>query len=188
MLCIRGLERRLSRYLAAKLGGLNTTLSDLGQHLRAAIVSRVADHLARVVQEAIEASLAEPDPDPMPSRMTFRNTLDPRQQPDDPSPSSYQSGLRGNLFGGYHDEADLDDEEALEPQPILPVPSIQQPRLRVAVITGLRASVWCLGRRGSGSLLTALAIGLSASAVALFGGPMLAAGAATVCSLLALTG
>jgi hypothetical protein len=161
-------------------------MSELSRRLRATIASRVANDMAILVQEVVETALAARDPEPL--RMTYRSSPLSRQRSDDYPQSSYQAGSRNDLFGGYSPESDPDEEETLDPQPIRTAPAIEPSRLRAALVTGLRAGAWYLGPRRAGSLLAALAIGVSAGAVALFGGPVLAAGAATVCSLLALTG
>jgi hypothetical protein len=176
MALISGLSCRLRSYLVERLGQLNTTLSDMSQRVRTTIATHVAGNIAGVVQDLVESTITPP----VSPRMRFFDSASWRAR-DESMRSSPRMDPRSELFG-YQDEPDQED---YEPQP--PAPR-QQPRLRMALVTGLRAGTWCLCRRNSGSFLTALAIGISAGAMALFGGPMLAAGAATVCSLLALTG
>src|SRR5262249_42702153 len=91
------------------------------------------------------------------------------------------------------DEPDADFEDADEggsdtaPASARPSPSTP-PRLQAALVLGLQASAWWLGRRRRTSLLMALAVGASAGMLVLFGGPLLDAGVGTLRSLLALTG
>jgi hypothetical protein len=90
------------------------------------------------------------------------------------------------------DEADVDFEEAdgNEPEatPVSVRSSPSTPRLHAALVLGLQASAWWLGRRRRTSLLMALAVGASAGTLVLFGGPLLDAGVDTLRALLSLTG
>ena len=61
------------------------------------------------------------------------------------------------------------------------------PQVRAALALGLQASAWVCRRRQA-SLLTVLAVGVSAGTLALLGGPLLTAGTATLRSLLSLSG
>jgi hypothetical protein len=90
------------------------------------------------------------------------------------------------------DEPDVDFEEAdgNEPEatPVSVRSSPSTPRLHAALVLGLQASAWWLGRRRRTSLLMALAIGASAGTLALFASPLLDAGICILRSLLSLTG
>ena len=99
MFRISGLTCRLSSFLADKLRRLHTSMSDLGQRLRATIATRVADDLAMLVQEVVETALAARDPEPL--RMTYRSSPTSRQRSDDYLRSSYQAESGDDLFGGY---------------------------------------------------------------------------------------
>jgi len=207
---IAGMTRRLRRYLAERLARLNARLADLASRLRATVAARVADNVAGVVKEAVEHALSAP-PEPESRRMAYRPPArsweddeppygtpssgyrGPRRSWDDPDDGDdpYGPTEREDLFGGYRPEPYADDgyEEEAEPapQPVRPPNLLASPRLRVALATGLQAGAWVLRRRrGPGVLLAALAVGATAGVVALFGGPVLAAGAATLAPLLAL--
>ena len=104
---------------------------------------------------------------------------------------------RGGLFARDPYEPDEDDDpddgfedaDAGEPAPASPRPSPSTPpRLQAALVLGLQASAWWLGRRRRASLLVALAVGASAGTLVLLGGPLLDAGVGTLRSLLSLTG
>jgi hypothetical protein len=119
---------------------------------------------------------------------------------DDDEPRRFPPLSRRDLFGGDSDEPDddhdhepIDDEDAdggaVGAQPASDPPALSRPpQLHAALALGLQAGAWYLCRRQQGSLLTALAVGASAGAVALLGGPLVTAGTATLGSLLALTG
>ena len=179
MSLISGLSCRLRRYLVARLGQMNMTISDMSQRLAPTIANHVAGNIAGVVQDLVESTITPP----VSPRTRFLDSA-PWCAREESMPYSPRMDSRGELFD-YQDEP---DEEDNEPQSVHTGPTPRQPRLRMALVAGLRAGTWCLCRRNSGSFITALAIGISAGAMAFFGGPMLAAGAATVCSLLALTG
>jgi hypothetical protein len=181
---ISGLTCRLRSYLTERLGRLNTTLADLGRRLRATVASRVAENVAGIVREAVEIALAGPTVDPLPPRMTYGNSPIPWDDSDDEVPR-FPSTPQEDLFGGSHLGPSAEDDD-LEPTAAAPFRPSATQLLRTALSTALQASAWCLRRRKPTPLLTALAVGISAGAVALFGSPLLAAGAATLGSLLAL--
>jgi hypothetical protein len=93
---------------------------------------------------------------------------------------------------GYDDDPDADSEDDDEGEPdttpasARPSPSTP-PRVQAALVLGLQASAWWLGRRRRTSLLMALAVGAAAGTLVLFGGPLLDAGIGTFRALLSLT-
>jgi hypothetical protein len=93
---------------------------------------------------------------------------------------------------GYDDDPDADSEDdegdpTTAPASARSSPSTP-PRLRAALVLGLQAGAWWLGRRRRTSLLAALAVGTTAGTLALFAGPLLDAGVGTLRALLSLTG
>jgi hypothetical protein len=204
-------SRRLCRYLTERLGRLNAALTDLTARLRCAAVTRIADNVAAVVREAVEEALAGPTASTyLPPRSAYheptsrwgdrsdppRDLPSARAGPEAPWPPPWADEeddcrlppARGTgLFSGdpYEPDEDVPDaEDTDEGEPCPPTP----PRLPAALVLGLQASAWWLGRRRRTSLLAALAVGASAGTLVLFGGPLLDAGVGTLRALLSLTG
>jgi len=215
---VAALTRPLRRYLTERLGRLNAVLSDLSGRLRTAVAARVAEGVAGVVREAVEDAFGDTaaafvSPRPAYHDPTRRWADDDRYRPsaragpsapytrprwgDDEDDRRYPPSGTGLFRDPYepdpndYDAEPPDDQGDYEPapRPAAVRPSLStSPQVRAALALGLQASAWWLGRRKQASVLSVLAVGASAGTLVLLGGPLLTAGAATLRSLLSLSG
>lgn len=148
------------RMLARRLDHLFDTLQNLRGQLRSTLANAVGETLGMLVRdsamqvlEALPFHGREPPPYASPSRRYFPNMRDR---------TSYQEER------GYWDDDDWEeDEEPIEPAPQEPV------RLPAALSAGLQATAWWLRRWPAAKHpLTVLAVTLTATAAAFFGGPL----------------
>ena len=212
----RPLRRYLTRQLDRLNAALSDLAGRLRAAAASRVADNVAAVVREAVEEALADTTAPYPPQRPAFHGPTRRWPDAddgrhyrpmaRAGPDSPWPPRWEDeederhlppSPRGGLFAPDPYEPDEDDEpdggfedaDEGEPAPASARPSPSTPpRLRAALVLGLQASAWWLGRRRRTSLLAALAVGASAGTLVLFGGPLLDAGVSTLRSLLALTG